>query len=78
MLADVAYDATTTVLEIILVLGFLAVVLVPYWKIATKAGYSGWMALLMLVPLVNLVTLWIFAFSDWPKLRENRSGFTMP
>ena len=37
-----------------------------YWRIATKAGYSGALSLLLFVPLVNLVVILIFAFSEWP------------
>ena len=44
---------------------FLPVLLVPYWKIFSKAGFSGWLALLMIFPLVNLIVLYIVAFSEW-------------
>ncbi len=37
-----------------------------YYKIAGRAGYNPWMGLLMLVPLVNLVVLYMFAFKQWP------------
>ncbi len=37
-------------------------------KILTKAGYSGWWSLLLLIPLVNLIGCWVFAFSRWPNL----------
>ena len=50
-------------------------VIVPVWKICTKAGYSGWLSLLALVPLVNLVMLYILAFSEWPL---ERRGTTTP
>jgi hypothetical protein len=40
--------------------------IVPAWRIVTKAGYSGFWSLLGFVPLLNLVMLWIFAFSSWP------------
>ncbi|WP_017462169.1 hypothetical protein [Dyella ginsengisoli] len=39
---------------------------VPVWRIVRKAGYPGVFSLLMLVPIVNLVMLWRFAFSTWP------------
>jgi len=39
------------------------------WRIVTKAGYSGWWALITLVPGINIVMLFVFAFSDWPALR---------
>jgi hypothetical protein len=47
-----------------------ALVVVPFWRISTRAGYAGWFSLLVLVPVVNLVTLYFLAFADWPRLRE--------
>jgi hypothetical protein len=35
----------------------------PLWRIFTRLGYSGAIALLMLVPVVNILTLYIVAFS---------------
>jgi uncharacterized membrane protein YhaH (DUF805 family) len=46
--------------------------LIGWVKILSKAGYSGWWVLIGLVPLVNLVMLLVFAFSDWPVLQEVR------
>jgi len=40
-----------------------------YWKIFSKAGYSGALSLLMLVPLVNLIVFIWFAFAEWPVLK---------
>lgn len=47
----------------------LVVVVVPFWRICVKAGYSGLWSLLAVVPLANLVFLYVLAFSDWPSLR---------
>ena len=44
----------------------LVVFIVPAWRIASKAGFPGAIALLMLVPLLNVVVLWVFAFIRWP------------
>jgi hypothetical protein len=47
----------------------LLIILVPLFifrPIAKKAGYSGWWALAMLIPLVNIIIIWVFAFSKWP------------
>ncbi|HEY4046452.1 MAG TPA: hypothetical protein VGM27_06255 [Acidobacteriaceae bacterium] len=41
------------------------VVIVPYWFIFKKAGFSPWLAILMFVPLVNIVLLYAIAFSQW-------------
>jgi hypothetical protein len=49
----------------------IAVLLViPFWKLFSKAGHSGWLSLLMLLPLVNVLALYYLAFSDWPALRN--------
>jgi CDP-diglyceride synthetase len=45
---------------------FAVIVVIPLWKILTKAGYAGAWALLAFVPVVNLIALWIFAFNKWP------------
>lgn len=45
--------------------GLLALVILPYWKIYSKAGFPGWLSLLMVVPLVSIVVLYIVAFSEW-------------
>lgn len=50
----------------IVALFWVAVFLIPGWRIASKAGYSGAWSLLLLVPLLNVVVLWVFAFVRWP------------
>ncbi len=59
----------------VLVLVYLAIVVVSFVaavRVVTKAGYSGWWVLITLVPVVNFVMVLVFAFSDWPVLREIR------
>lgn len=46
-----------------------ALIVIPFWQIFTKAGFSGWLSFLMLVPLVNVLALYSLAFSDWPAQR---------
>jgi len=53
-------------------LGALVLMVVIYWKLFSKAGYSGWLSLLMFVPLVNFGMMLFLAFSDWPVLKELR------
>jgi hypothetical protein len=47
----------------------VAVFIVATVRILQKAGYSGWWALITIVPLVNVIMFLVFAFSDWPALR---------
>jgi len=44
--------------------------IIIWWKIFSKAGYSGALGLLMLLPLVNLIMLLVLAFGQWPIHRE--------
>jgi hypothetical protein len=45
------------------VLVLLVIAVVPFWPLFRKAGFSGPLSLLMLVPGVNLVVLYVVAFS---------------
>ena len=58
----------------VVVLLTLFIFLFPVIKIPRKAGYSGWWVLLWFVPIGNIVALWIFAFAEWPALRERNLG----
>jgi hypothetical protein len=56
----------TLILVPIIAMGavFFAVIgILPYFKIFPRLGYGKWFALLMLVPLANLIFLYIVAFS---------------
>lgn len=55
---------------VILYLAFVVVSIVGTVKIISKAGYSGWWVLIGLVPLVNFIMFLVFAFGQWPVLRE--------
>jgi hypothetical protein len=55
---------------VLMVVGCFFLVIWPYSRIFGKAGFSGAFSILMVVPLVNLIALWVFAYSDWPALRK--------
>ena len=41
------------------------------WRVARKAGFHPTWGLVVLVPVVNLIVLWVFAFMiEWPALRS--------
>ena len=40
------------------------------YKILQKAGLDGWWTLVLLVPVVNIIMIWVFAFCYWPNLRN--------
>ena len=41
------------------------------YKILLKAGLDGWWTLALLVPVVNIIMIWVFAFCRWPNLRAD-------
>lgn len=41
------------------------IMLIPWWFIYKKAGFSSWFCILMVIPLVNLVMMYVLAFSTW-------------
>jgi hypothetical protein len=58
----------------LIILLFMAVLVVwPFWRIFSKAGFTGWLAIGMLLPLVNLILVFYLAFAEWPALHKGNS-----
>lgn len=53
-----------------IVLVLLIVYIAPAVAILHQAGYSRWWVLTLLVPIVNVIAIWVFAFRRWPALRS--------
>jgi len=53
------------VVLVLLVWAFVAV----FGRVLNRAGYSRWWLLTVVVPLLNLIMLWVFAFASWPVTR---------
>jgi hypothetical protein len=59
--------------EWLIVVVFLGLSVVGWWKIFSRAGYPGLLGLFIFVPVVNFVAFLWLAFLPWPiedKLRE--------
>ncbi len=41
------------------------ILVIPFWFIFKKAGFSPWLAVLMFVPVANIIILYVIAFSPW-------------
>ena len=65
-------DHTTFYTMFVPVLVVVVIFVIPVAQIIHKAGYSRLWLLIWLVPIVNIVMLWVFAFSRWP----NQGGRT--
>ena len=44
---------------------FAVIIIIPYWFIWKKAGFSPWFSLLMFVPMLNFIMLYVLAFAEW-------------
>ncbi|MBC9786723.1 hypothetical protein H1S01_19980 [Heliobacterium chlorum] len=66
--------AVSTIGSAIFAIIMAIVSIVAFWKIFSKAGFSPWMSLLMLVPVINFIAFLYLAFADWPALK-NQSQF---
>lgn len=68
---------STTIIRIVaglmVILVFLPIFVIPYWKIFSKAGFAGALSLLMIIPLVNLIVLYVIAFSEW-KMKPGKAS----
>jgi len=62
----------------IFILVFVVVMLLPFWMIWKKAGFSPWLSLLMVVPLVGFIMLYVLAFIDWKVVPVNRTTYIPP
>ncbi len=62
--------ATFSIFIVVLALASIVFSVIIYWKIFSKAGYSGAMSLLMFVPIANLIAMCILAFGTWPIYEE--------
>jgi FHA domain len=62
------------IIQFVISLAIFAFFIWCYVRIIRRAGYSGWWVLILLVPVVNIVMVWVFAFSNWPVLRGAGGG----
>lgn len=76
LLAQHAFPEVFPIIGIfIIVLALLIIVpikLLISCMIFHKAGYSWALGLLMLVPIANIIMIFVLAFADWPVRRELR------
>lgn len=44
----------------------LAIVILPFWKIIQRIGYSPWLSFLAIIPFGIFILLYVIAFAPWP------------
>jgi hypothetical protein len=62
----------------VIILVCLAIVVIPFWFICKKAGFSPWLSLLNVIPLGGLVLIYVLAFSDWQVLPAPQALWQQP
>lgn len=59
-----------------LILIGIAIVMIPFWFILKKAGFTPWLSLLCLIPSLGvLVLLYILAFAEWKVVPAAQPGY---
>ena len=53
---------------LIVLIPVIVVQAVPIVRILRRAGISGWWTITYFVPLFGWISLWVFAFSPWPRM----------
>jgi hypothetical protein len=73
--SDVALHPNPLVVLLVLLLGMSLSLWVAV-RVARKAGFSGWWSLTLIIPLVNLLVIYWFAYVSWPRIdsEERRAG----
>ena len=71
-MAGAAVAGVLIILYLLFVAAIVILGIIAWWKIFSKAGYSGALSLLMMVPVANLVVFLVLAFGDWPMQKELR------
>lgn len=62
-----------TLFGLLILLPFVVMFLWMCARVFQKAGRSAWWTVLLLVPILNIVVLWVFSFAKWPAVEEAQS-----
>jgi hypothetical protein len=62
----------------LIILVCLAIIIIPFWFICKKAGFSPWLSLLNIVPLGNLILIYVLAFAQWKVVPVPPMGYPPP
>ena len=69
--------AVMAILPLLIIIG-MAIVIVPFWFICKKAGFSPWLSMLNIVPFGTLILYYVLAFADWKVTPIPQAGFAPP
>lgn len=52
----------------------MILVIIPFWQIWKKAGFSPLLSIVMMIPLVGIIMLYVLAFSEWKVVPASRTS----
>jgi energy-converting hydrogenase Eha subunit B len=55
--------------EVLILLVVAVIVVWPASRVCAKAGYSPWLGVAAVIPVVNVLLLWFPALAEWPSRR---------
>ena len=61
---------STQALALVALLVYAVIIVLPCWRIIARTGLPGVLGVLAIVPVANLIMLWVLAFIDWPALKK--------
>ena len=75
-----AQHALMFMVPIFMLIGIVVVaaIIIPFWFICKKAGFSPWLSLLNLVPLGNLILVYVLAFAQWKVVPAPQLAYVPP
>ncbi|HVN93492.1 MAG TPA: hypothetical protein VMT38_07345 [Terracidiphilus sp.] len=75
-----AHHALMMMVPIFMLFGviFLAIIIIPFWFICKKAGFSPWLSLLNVIPLGNLILVYVLAFAQWKVMPIPQAAYPVP
>jgi heme/copper-type cytochrome/quinol oxidase subunit 4 len=56
----------------------IAVIIIPFWFILKKAGFSPWLSLINIIPFGTLILLYVLAFAEWKVIPAPQMAFQPP
>jgi len=69
--------AMMAILPLIILIG-LAIIIIPFWFICKKAGFSPLLSLLNIIPFGNLILIYVLAFAQWKVVPVPQMGYPPP
>ena len=56
----------------LIIIFFIVILSFPIARILSRIGFSKWWTIVYFIPFVNIVGIWILAYSRWPAVDRAR------